>query len=152
MPTPSFVMHAHVAALTLNSSAANLMTAENGVASGTESTLNGCLESDARVILNETFPALSAILELFGNQEERRATAESAVTEKEETRRRLSHPQTPVRDGEVQLVDISCKSWKTSRAMKKLRMCVEFRVSKRRGLLAGTVVVVSLGLKAGLDS
>jgi len=50
-----FVMIADVAEGTLNSSAANLSTAVNGVASGTLSTRKGSLGSDVRMILNVTF-------------------------------------------------------------------------------------------------
>jgi len=52
---PSSVMMAEVAGGTLNSSAANLRTAVNGVFSGTDKTLKGSLGSEVRVILNVTF-------------------------------------------------------------------------------------------------
>ena len=52
MPTPSFVMMALVCAGTLNSSAANFITAVNGAASGTVKTLYGSFGSDVSVILN----------------------------------------------------------------------------------------------------
>merc|ERR1719481_1525196 len=47
-------MMALVAGGTLNSSAANLRTAVNGVPSGTERTLNGNFGSEVRVILKVT--------------------------------------------------------------------------------------------------
>ena len=58
IPMPSSVIIAEVAGGTLNSSAANLRTAVNGVASGTLSTLKGSLGSDVSVILNVTFEAI----------------------------------------------------------------------------------------------
>ena len=45
---------------TLNSSAANLRTAVNGVASGTERTLKGSFGSEVRVILNVTLELAGA--------------------------------------------------------------------------------------------
>lgn len=51
---PSSVIIALVAGGTLNSSAANLRTAVNGVHSGTLRTLKGSLGSDVNVILNVT--------------------------------------------------------------------------------------------------
>ena len=55
-----------VAGGTLNSSAANLRTAVNGVPSGTERTLNGSFGSEVRVILNVTLdpPAAGADMAL----------------------------------------------------------------------------------------